>query len=255
MKKFTSGYLSGALTAFVLAGGFAAFAQTTIGGGQTITVPFKIVGSRGTILSVEERAGGGVMVLHGNNGSTMTLGANRDHMAIDIMAGPNEHASLIVSKKETVLSLESGGNGLLLQTDANQTGISVDQGDVEIGHFGKKAGKDSALRIFSASGKPAVELGSAAGSGGAGSLRVLDSAGKIAGFMQGTDGSGGNAGVSVDGKIVVLLAVTPSNSGGKIETSETSGNIVFRAGAKTDGGGAMCIYTDNGDRCYGPYLP
>lgn len=255
MKKFASGYLSGALTAFVFTGAFAALAQTKNDAGHTFDAPFRVVGEKGTILSVEERAGGGVMVLHGNNGATMTLGANRDVMAVDIRSSPTEHASLIVSKTETVLSLESGKNGLLLQTNAKETGISIDRGDVEVAHFGQKAGKDAALRIFSASGTPSVELGSAAGSGGAGSLRVLDESGKIAGFMQGTEGRGGNAGVAVDGKIVVLLAVTPSNSGGKIETSDSGGEVVFRAGAKTDGGGAMCIYTDDGDRCYGPYLP
>lgn len=256
MKQFSNGYISGAITAFLGAGAFAALAQTPTPGGSAFYAPFFVLGESGeAIVMVEERAGGAVMTLNGNNGSTITLGANGDRLAIDMRTSATNHASLILDGEETALSLESGGNGLLLSTDATQTGISVNRGEVEIGHFGKKDGKDSALRIFSPSGKPAVELGSSAGRAGAGTIRVHDAAGNMAGFLQGTEQNGGNAGILHNGAIVVLLDVTPSGSGGKVEAAEVNGRLVFRAGAQSSGGRAMCLYTDKGDRCYGPYLP
>jgi len=231
-------------------------AQTSSQELNRFTAPFTIIGTSGaTLMRVEDHDGDALLTLYGKSGGRISLGARGDRLAIDMRYDENRHISLILEPETAVTTVVMGDNDVNLVAAHDGTGVSVVHADTEISHLGLKPGLDSAVRVFSTEGKPAVIIGAAATSGGAGAVRVHDAAGGVAGFLHGLEGGGGQLGIAQTGEPVVLLTSNQNGSGGLINVADSQGKIVFTAGARTDGGGAACIYNDTGGRCYGPSLP
>lgn len=258
MREFTRGCLMTAsgFGAVALCLAMVAQAQTTLPQLNRITAPFTVVSASGaTLMRVEDHGGDPLLILTGKSGGRISLGARGDRLAIDMRYDENRHISLILEQENAVATVVMGGNDVNLIAAQDRAGVSVAHEGTEISHLGLKAGLDSAIRIFSTEGKPAVIIGAAAGSGGAGAVRVHDAAGGIAGFLHGLAGGGGEVGIARGGDPVVLLTSNQTGSGGLINVADAQGKIVFTAGARTDGGGGACIYNNEAGRCYGPFLP
>lgn len=252
MKQFLAGCVVAATISGLLQATLMVHAQDVPGKNIVAKAPFTVVGDQGQVLmDLTNGANGPVLTIHGRNATqTVMIGSTSGGAAVAIGTG-GHRTSLEVDNTYSGVFTAFNDKGVWMKAAADEQHLLVGTDEVRVVDLGVKPGTNSALRIGAPDGTIVANIGSNVKAGGAGAMFIGNAQSVQAVAAVADQNGNGRVAVKIAGQDVAALEPNVNNTGGKVSVADSSGNLVFNAGLKTDGNGAACTFAlaSGGQKC------